>query len=147
MAQRLAHGLHQQFAVDRLGEKVAGAGLEGAGALRHVAVAGDEDDGQGHAGAFEFGLQFQAGGARHADVQHQAGDLIGDERGQKLQRGREGHHFQAGAADQQADRIQHGRIVVNHIHNRVKVGRWRHETKVPFHTVQPSLAARFAAAG
>ena len=47
MAQRLAHGLHQQFAVDRLGEKVAGAGLEGAGALRHVAVAGDEDDGQG----------------------------------------------------------------------------------------------------
>jgi hypothetical protein len=68
-----ARPAHQLFFLEGLLDEVHRAFLHGVDGHGHVAVAGDEDDGQGRLALDQAVLQLQAGHAAHADVHDQAG--------------------------------------------------------------------------
>src|SRR5438067_470623 len=64
--------VEEQLAADRLLEEIEGAGPHGARRRRHVAVAADDDDGQGQAAGDERVLEVDAAQPRHAEVDDEA---------------------------------------------------------------------------
>src|SRR5690606_38063638 len=103
---------------ERLLEEVHRALLEGRDRRGHVGMTGEEDDGRRALVPGEVRLQFETAGARHAHVQQQAartGRVIAPEKGIPVLAG---HHLEAGAREQHAERIAHGRVVVHHVHER-----------------------------
>jgi len=69
--------------------------------LMRVAMAGNKDDGHLDVLQVQHVLQRQAGGLRHADIQHQAADLVRAEFFQKSLGVLEGLHAQTLGADEQ----------------------------------------------
>ncbi|MPN05058.1 hypothetical protein SDC9_152308 [bioreactor metagenome] len=73
----------QLFFVERLLDEVQCAFLHGVHSHGHIAVTGDEDDGQRRLALDQTVLQFQTGHAAHADVNDQTGDFTRVVAGQK----------------------------------------------------------------
>ena len=74
----LQHALHQAYKLvflERFLDEIHRTLLHRVDRHRHVAVAGDEDDGQRRVVFDQAVLQLQAGHAAHADVDNQAGYL------------------------------------------------------------------------
>ena len=105
----------QVFVMEGLFDEVAGAALQRPDRHRHVAVTGDENDGQMRTDAVELFLQFQAAHFRHAHVEDDAAAQAaapGAEEG--------GGRVEAGdlvtlAFKQPGHRVEHGFVVVNDV--------------------------------
>src|SRR3990167_2557929 len=106
---------HQLVFLERLLDEIHGALLHGVHGHRHVAVAGDEDDGQGRLALQQAVLQFQAGHAAHADVHDQAGDFARVVARQEGFGGVEAPHAIVLALEQPLQRIAHGLVVVHDV--------------------------------
>lgn len=87
-------------------------GLYGHG---YVAVACDEDDGQGGFAFDEAVLQLQASHAAHADINKQAGNFAGVEVFEKALGRVKGAHVPAFAFKQPLQGVAHGFIVINNV--------------------------------
>ena len=68
---------HELVLLEGLLDEIHGPLLHGVDCHRNVAMAGDEDDGQGRVVFDEPVLQLQAGHSPHADIDDQAGHLAG----------------------------------------------------------------------
>ena len=115
----LQHALdqrHQLVFLERLLDEIHRAFLHGVDGQRHVAVAGDEGDGQGRLALEQAVLQFQAAHAVHADVDDQAGDFARVVAGQEDLGRLEAAHAEILPFEQPLNRIANGFVVVHHIH-------------------------------
>ena len=112
---RLLDCAQENSVLDRLGQKIHGAGLHRFDAHRDVAVTGDEDNRQVAILGLQLPLQIDAGQPRHTHVEHQAAGLFRDTAGrcEKLLRRREGLHLMAGGLDQARQRASYRSIIID----------------------------------
>jgi hypothetical protein len=117
-ARLLEHALHQAqqfFFLEGLFDEVHRALLHRRHRHRHVAVAGDEDDGQRALALEQAVLQFQAAHAVHADVGDQAGHFTRVEAGEEGLRRVEALDAIVLAFEQPLQGISHRFVVIDNI--------------------------------
>jgi len=111
--QRLRDRGEQVLVAKRFGQEVDGPGFHGAHRHRDVAVARDENDGHRRIHLGQFLLQLQPAQARELDIEHQAAGGLGTRAGQKLVGGGKRQDVQPHGAEQIAQTLAHGLVVIN----------------------------------
>ena len=105
----------QRLRLDRLGEEVDGAALDGAYRIAHLAIAGQEDDGQRILACRDHVLQIQPARTGQPHVEDDTAGGVGFEAGQKVVGARGGPHLESGGPEQSRHRLGRWLVVVDDI--------------------------------
>jgi len=106
---------HQFVLLEGLLDEIHGAFFHGVDRHGHIAMSGDEHDGQGGFAFDQTVLQFQSGHAAHADVDDQAGHFARVVAAQEGFSGIEAAHPVVLALEQPLKRITHRLVIVNDV--------------------------------
>ena len=111
----LIENLKQSFWIDRLFDKMHGAGAHGIDGHRHTALAGHDDERGLYLSACQLLLQLKSAHSRQADIHHRANRCCVFQRGKKVLRRRECPRAQAACFQEHRQGIADRRIVVDDV--------------------------------
>jgi hypothetical protein len=125
----------QEFVgAEGLGEEFYGAGLHRPDGHRHVAIAGDENNGHLGTGVRDADLQVEAAQIGQAHIQHKAVEPGRGRGGEDGFGGVEGPRFPARRSDQALHRLPHRHVVIDDKHYGLQI---RHGRSFPVRVSAP----------